>query len=73
MNKQREYLSRSEDLSLLMLRMVLTDARKDVPPHVSKNDMSEELAAALIQKMKRQYKRYLRSISSIANQAGVDW
>lgn len=73
MNRQRDYLSRSEDLSLLMLRIVLTDARKDVPPHVSQNDMSEELAAVLIEKMKRQYKRYLRSISSVAKQAGVDW
>jgi hypothetical protein len=73
MNRQRDYLSRSEDLSLLMLRIVLTDARKDVPPHVSRNDMNEELAAALIERMKRQYRRYLRSMSSVANQAGVEW
>jgi len=73
MNRQRDYLSRSEDLSLLILRIVLTDARKDVPPHVSRNDMNEELAAALIERMKRQYRRYLRSMSSVANQAGVEW
>jgi hypothetical protein len=73
MNKQRAYLYHSEALSLLTLRIVLTDARKDVPPHVSKNDMNEERAAELIEKMKRQYKRYLRSISSVAKQAGVDW
>lgn len=73
MNKQRDYLSRAEDLSLLTLRIVLTDARKDVPPHVSQNDLSEELAAELIEKLKRQYKRYLRSFSLVANQAGVGW
>jgi hypothetical protein len=73
MNKQRDYLNRSEALSLLTLRIVLTDARKNVPPHVSANDMNEELAAEAIEKMKRQYKRYLRSISSVANQAGLDW
>ena len=73
MNKQRDYLYRSEALSLLTLRIVLTDARKDVPPHTSTNDMNEELVAESIEKMKRQYKRYLRSISSMAIRAGVDW
>jgi hypothetical protein len=73
MNKQRDYLYRSEALSLLTLRIVLTDARKDVPPHTLKNDMSEERALELIEKMKRQYKRYLRSLSSVANHAGIDW
>lgn len=73
MNKQRDYLYRSEALALLTLRLVLTDARKDVPPHVAKNDMNEELTAELIEKMKRQYKRYLRSISVVARKAGIDW
>jgi hypothetical protein len=73
MNKQREYLSCSEALSLLTLRIVLTDARRDVPPHMSLHDMDEERAAESIEKMKRQYKRVLRSISSVANQIGVDW
>lgn len=73
MNKQKDYLSSSEALSLLTLRIVLTDARRDVPPHVSIQDMDEELAAESIEKMKRQFKRYLRSISSTANQIGVDW
>ncbi|RPJ27113.1 MAG: hypothetical protein EHM33_09200 [Chloroflexi bacterium] len=62
MNKQKIRTYHSEALSLLTLRIVLTDARRDVPPHVSKNDMNEELAAKLIKKMKRQYKRYLRFI-----------
>ena len=73
MNKQREYLVCSEALSLLTLRIMLTDARRDVPPHVSINDMSEELAAEAIEEMKRQYKKYLRYISSMAIQQGVDW
>lgn len=73
MNRQRDYLSCSEALSLLTLRIVLTDARRDVPPHVSIHDMNEELTAESIEKMKRQYKRHLRSISSVANRAGVDW
>jgi len=73
MNKQREYLACSEALSLLTLRIVLTDARRDVPPHVSINDMNEELAAELIKKMKRQYKKYLRFINSMPIQQGVDW
>jgi hypothetical protein len=73
MNKQREYLACSEALSLLTLRIVLTDARRDVPPHVSINDMNEELAAELLEKMKRQYKKYLRYFSSMAVQQGVDW
>jgi hypothetical protein len=73
MNKQKNYVYRSEDLALLTLRIVLTDARKDVPPQVSKNDITEELFAELIEKLKRQYERCLRSISSLANQAGFDW
>lgn len=73
MNKQKNYFYRSEDLALLTLRIVLTDARKDVPPQVSKNDLTEELFAELIEKLKRQYKRVLRSISSLASQAGFDW
>ena len=73
MNRQRDYLSCSEALSLLTLRIVLTDARRDVPPHASIRDMDEERAAESIEKMKRQYKRYLRSMSVVAHKAGIDW
>jgi hypothetical protein len=73
MIRQRDYLSCSEALSLLTLRIVLTDARRDVPPHVSMHDMDEEPTAESMERMKRQYRRYLRSISSAANQIGVDW
>ncbi len=62
MNKQKVRTYRSEALSLLTLRIVLTDARKDVPPQVSKNDMNEELAAKLIRKLRRQYRKYLRLV-----------
>jgi hypothetical protein len=62
MNKHAVRTYGSEALSLLTLRIVLTDARRDVPPQVSRNDMNEEMAAKLIQKMKRQYQRYLRFI-----------
>ena len=62
MNNQKVRTYGYEALSLLTLRLVLTDARKDVPPRVSKNDMNEELAAKLIKKMRRQYKKYLRFI-----------
>lgn len=62
MNKQTVRTYRSEALSLLTLRIVLTDARRDVPPQVSKNDMNEELANKLIKRLKRQYKKYLRLV-----------
>jgi hypothetical protein len=41
----------------------LTEARKDVPPQASRNDLNEELAAKLIRKMRRQYKKYLRFLN----------
>ena len=63
MNKPRIRTYGSEALSLLTLRIVLTDARRDVPPSVSNNDMNEELAAKLIRRMKSQYKKYLRLIA----------
>jgi len=63
MNKQKVRTYGSETLSLLTLRIVLTDARKDVPPNASKNDLNEELAAKLIRKLRRQYRKYLRFIS----------
>ncbi len=63
MNKQKMRTYRSEALSLLTLRIVLTDARKDVPPQVSKNDLNEELATKLIRKMRKQYRKYLRYLN----------
>lgn len=57
MNKQKIHAYHSDTLSLLTLRIVLTEARKDVPPSVSRNDMNEELAAKLIRKMRKQYQR----------------
>ena len=57
MKKQKICSYRSETSSLLSLRMVLTNARKTLPPRVAKKDASDELALRLIQKMKTEYKR----------------
>jgi len=43
--------------------MVLTNARRDLTPRVSKKDMNEELALKLIEKMKTDYKKPLPIIS----------
>ena len=55
MNKQQTRTYRSESLSLSPLNLVLTNARKDLPPRVHRHDRNEELAAKLIEKMKRQF------------------
>lgn len=65
-------MSCSETLSLLTLRIALTDARRAVPPYVATHDMDEKLAAEAIEKMKRQYKSHLRSIPSVSNRAAVE-
>lgn len=66
MNTQKVRTYGFEALSLLTLKIVLTDARRNVPPNVSKNDMNEELAAKLIQRMSRQYRKYLRFVRTVA-------
>ena len=63
MTKQKIHAYRSETPSLSPLKMVLTNARKDLPPRVSKKDMNEELALKLIEKMKTKYKKPLLLIS----------
>jgi hypothetical protein len=62
MNKQKVRTYRSETPSLLPLRIVLTGARKDLPPRVSKRDTNEELALKLIEKMRTEYKKFMRFI-----------
>jgi hypothetical protein len=59
MNKQNVRVYRSETLSLLTLKIVLTNARKGVPPNISKRDRHEELASHLIKKMRRPHKKLL--------------
>jgi hypothetical protein len=55
MNKRQTRTYRSETLSLSPLTLVLTKARKDLPPRVHRRDANEELAWRLIEKMKRQF------------------
>lgn len=55
MNKKQTRTYRSESLSLSPLNLVLTNARKDLPPRVHRRDTNEELASKLIEKMKRQF------------------
>jgi hypothetical protein len=55
MNKKQTRTYRSETLSLLPLKLVLTDARKGMPPRNSRRDANEELATSLIEKMKLQF------------------
>jgi len=62
MNKQKVRTYRSETPSLLPLRIVLTSARKDLPPRVSKRDTNEELALKLIEKMRTGYQKFIRFI-----------
>jgi len=61
MAKQTYRPVRSEFLSLLSLRMVLTNAGKDLPPRAlrSQKDENEELASKLIEKVKSKYKKPL--------------
>ena len=56
MNKQKIRTYRSETLPPMSLKLVLTDARKDLPPRVSKKDRNEELAVKLIERLKTKFK-----------------
>jgi len=49
-------------LTLSPLKMILTTARKDLPPQVSKKDVNEELALRLIEKMRTEYGRVFRGM-----------
>ena len=57
MKKQTARSYRLDTSSLLPLKMVLTNARKTLPPRVEKKDAGDELAQRLIYKMKMEYKR----------------
>jgi hypothetical protein len=63
MNTQKVHTYRFETLSLLTLKIVLTNARKGVPPDVMRMYRSEELALRLTKKIRRPYKKQLRSMS----------
>lgn len=57
MNKRQTRTYRSETLSLSPLNLVLTTARKGVPPRTARRDTNEEMATRLIEKMKLQWKK----------------
>lgn len=59
MNKQSKRTYRTEAPSLLSLKIVLTKARKDLPPRVWNKEKDEELALELIEKMQTEYKKSL--------------
>lgn len=52
MKEKQTRTYRSEALSLLPLKLVLIDARKGLPPQVTRRDANEELAMSLIEKLK---------------------
>jgi len=56
MNKQSKRIYRAET-SLLPLKTILTEARRDLPPRVWQMDTNEELALELIEKMKTEHKK----------------
>ena len=62
MIKQKVHAYRFEILSLSPLKMMLMDARRDLPPHVSKKDVNEELALRLSEKMRTGYRRVFRGM-----------
>ena len=59
MTRQKIHTYRSRTPALFSLKGVLTNARRDLPSHVSKKDVNEELALKLIEKMKTDYKKPL--------------
>ncbi len=55
-HKKRTY--QSETLSLLTLKLILTEAKKESPPQMRKEEQhDEELALKLIACMKKEYKK----------------
>ena len=71
MKKQKFHSYRFEDSSLSSLEMVLTNARKALPPRESKKDASDELARQFIQRMKAEYKKQLCTARGTAEQVTV--
>ena len=61
MNNHTRRTVHSGVLPLSPLKVVLTDARKDLPPRVLKyqKDVNEDLALKLIEKMKKEYRKHL--------------
>jgi hypothetical protein len=56
--KKRARVYRSDALSLSPLNLVLTKARRNLPPGVRREDANEKLASKLIEGMKLQIKKH---------------
>jgi hypothetical protein len=55
---QKKHMIQSEALSLLTLKRILTEAKRESPPQTWKEEQrDEELALKLIAKMKKEYKK----------------
>lgn len=56
---QKKRMYQSEALSLLTLKLILTEAKKESPPQTRReqSDANEELALKLIAKMKKEYRK----------------
>jgi hypothetical protein len=63
MRKQKVHAYRYETSSLSSLKMVLTNARRSLPPRIANQDASDGLALRLIENMKAQYKKHFRYFS----------
>lgn len=63
MRKQKVHAYRYEASSLSSLKMVLSNARRSLPPRIANKDASDELALRLIQNMKAEYKKHFRYLS----------
>ena len=72
MKTQKNHSYRCEPSSLLSLEMVLTNARKALPPRVSKKDAGDELALRLIQKIRTDYKVRIPGPRKAAERAAAD-
>jgi hypothetical protein len=74
MRKQMTPSYRFETSSLFSLKMVLTNARRALPPRIAGNDASDELARGLTTRMKQGYKKQSArgKESRIAARAGIE-
>ncbi len=67
MNRKQTRIYRSDTLSLSPLKLVLTNARKGMPPRILRRDANEELATSLIEKMKMQFTKQEHPVHSLGS------
>ena len=73
MNKKGTRTYRSESLSLSPLKLVLTNARKGIPPRTPRRDTNEELAMSLIEKMKLQFTKRVVPLHFVGSHKVDQW